>query len=375
MMETAIHKDTISFLYLLNHFTHIHFPVYFNVVRKEAKTTALSDDDKFQQDVAFLKELRKKSESLTGYSLYMWWFPTEIQKVLEMLMSRKPLDADVGGLLTLIMFAGIDFDDDKFFEMQVIRKAFLPKDKVGTNNLLFESQQNLSVLLFGLTLDDVRKTSLVSFLPPVLTFFSFLQGTRFLESVRECCGNRKSLVNVVLKQNYQKPNPSTLKMLRYVAVEVLFRLSMMFLKKNETALLDSIETVGGDLKDEHKRKIEKLLHTMYPPPSQVTQKQEFKRFEQWLGHNLFVTSIMISSKTVRNKPQFSKAIPELQWKEFVSEQVEMGHEPPNLHSLLYATTYKAETETCKSQQTESPKKRKETTGELFGMSCLLCKFI
>ena len=112
MMETAIGKYTISFLYLLNHFTHIHFPVYFNVVRKEAKTTALSDDNKFQQDVAFLKELRKKSESLTGYSLYVWWFPTEIQKVLEMLMSRKPLDADVGGLLTLFMFAGIDFDDD-----------------------------------------------------------------------------------------------------------------------------------------------------------------------------------------------------------------------------------------------------------------------
>ena len=163
VMEAAIRKYTISFLYLLNHITHIHFPVYFNVVRKEAKTTALSDDDKFQQDVTFLKELCKKSESLTGYSLFMWWFPTEIQKVLEMLMSQKPLDADVGGLLTLIMFAGIDFDDDKFFEMQVIRKAFLPRDKDGTNNLLFESQQNLSVLLFGLSLDDVRKTSLVSF--------------------------------------------------------------------------------------------------------------------------------------------------------------------------------------------------------------------
>jgi hypothetical protein len=213
MMETAFCKYTISFLYLLNHFTHIHFPVYFNVVRKETKTIALWDDDKFCQDVTFLKELCKKSESLTGYSLYMWWFPTEIQEVLEMLMSRKPLDADVGGLLTLIMFAGIDFDDDKFFEMQVIQKAFLPKTKDGTNNSLFESQQNISFLLFGLTVDDVRKTLLVSFLPPVLTFFSFLQGTRFLESVRECCMNRKSLVNVVLKRNYQKPNPSTLKML------------------------------------------------------------------------------------------------------------------------------------------------------------------
>jgi hypothetical protein len=114
----------------LNHFTHIPFSAYFNVVRKETKTTQLLDDDKFQQDVTFLKELGKKSESLTGYSLYMWWFPTKIQEVLEMLMSRKPLDADVSGLLSLIMVAGIDFDDDTFFEMQVIQKAFLPKSNV-----------------------------------------------------------------------------------------------------------------------------------------------------------------------------------------------------------------------------------------------------
>jgi hypothetical protein len=146
------------------------------VVRKEFNTVQLSDDDKFQQDVTFLKELGKKSESLTGFSLYMWWFPPEIQEVLEMLMFQKPLDGDVGGLLSLIMFAGIDYDDDNFFEMQVIQKAFLPKTKDGANNLLFESQQNLSVLLFGLTIDNVRKTFLVSFLSPVLTIFLFCRA-------------------------------------------------------------------------------------------------------------------------------------------------------------------------------------------------------
>jgi hypothetical protein len=105
------------------------------VVRKETKTTQLLDDDKFQQGLIFLKELGKKSESLTGHSLYMWWFPTKIQEVLEMLMSRKPLDADVGGLLSSIMFAGIAFDDDNVFEMQVIQKGFPPKTgvQVGMN--------------------------------------------------------------------------------------------------------------------------------------------------------------------------------------------------------------------------------------------------
>jgi hypothetical protein len=88
MMQSAFRKYTIFFsLHLLNHFsTHIHFSVYFSVVRKEFATSRLSDDNKFQQDVTFLKELGKKSESLTGFSLYMWWFPTELQEVLEMLM-------------------------------------------------------------------------------------------------------------------------------------------------------------------------------------------------------------------------------------------------------------------------------------------------
>jgi hypothetical protein len=40
------------------------------------------------------------------------WFPTELQEVLEMLMFQKSLDGDVGGLLSWIMFAGLDFDDD-----------------------------------------------------------------------------------------------------------------------------------------------------------------------------------------------------------------------------------------------------------------------
>jgi hypothetical protein len=178
MMQTAFRKYTNFFsLHVLNHFsTHIHFSVYFSVVRKEFLNRQLSDEDKFQQDVKFLKELVKKSESLTGFSLYMWWFPTELQEVLEMLMFRKPLDGDVGMLLSLIMFAGIDFDEDIFFEMQVIQKAFLPKTKDGANSLLFESQQNLSVLLFGLTVNNVRKTLLVSFLSPVLTIFLFCRA-------------------------------------------------------------------------------------------------------------------------------------------------------------------------------------------------------
>jgi hypothetical protein len=58
---------------------------------------------------------------------------------------------------------------------------------------------------------------------------------------------------------------------------------MMFLKINKRALLERIEIAGGDLKDEHKTKIENLLFIMSPSPSQATYKEEFKRVEQWEG--------------------------------------------------------------------------------------------
>ena len=200
--------------------------------------------------------------------------------------------------------------------------------------------------------------------------------------------NKKSLVNIVLKRNSQKPNPSTLKMLRYVAVEVLFRLSMMFLKTNQTVLLETSRRYG--ICDEHPAKMERLLLCMIPPPSEPsTHKQEFKHFELWLGHDMFVSSIMLSSKTAKNKPQYSKVIPKLQWTEFQARQASMGRVVPNPDSFLYAPTYREdETRTISSpmkpkrQKTESPKKRKvntrtskETTGKSFGISCLLCKFI
>jgi hypothetical protein len=66
---------------------------------------------------------------------------------------------------------------------------------------------------------------------------------------------------------------------------------MMFLRTNETALLERIKTTGLDVNGEHRKKIERLLVRMAPPPSQSTSKQQFEHLEQCLGHNLFVTSI------------------------------------------------------------------------------------
>ena len=106
----------------------------------------------------FLQDKADESAQLSKFSFYQWWFPTEIQQVIEKLMSRKPVEKDLGGLLALVMFAGIDFNekDDSFFQTEVIDKVFRSEAKVKKvktkvqdvppPNFLFDSQHNLSVL-------------------------------------------------------------------------------------------------------------------------------------------------------------------------------------------------------------------------------------
>jgi hypothetical protein len=51
------------------------------------------------------------------------------------------------------------------------------------------------------------------------------------------------------------------------------RLSMMFLRTNETALLERIKTTGLDVNGDHRKKIRRLLVRM-APSVQSTSKQE-----------------------------------------------------------------------------------------------------
>lgn len=87
----------------------------------------------------------------------MWWFPPKIQRIIEILFKNKPVEEDVPGLLSLIMFAGIGFsyDEEVHFKKQVIETLYLS----DTTNDFYESQQNLSDLLFGITVDDVSTIS------------------------------------------------------------------------------------------------------------------------------------------------------------------------------------------------------------------------
>jgi hypothetical protein len=100
--------------------------------------------------VSFFNHLSKKADVLTEHSFNFFWFPQELQLVIEPLLSPKCVDnKDVAGLLALIAFAGIDLmDKEEVFKSEMIKKTFDDKFR--------EFLQKLSSLLFGITVDKVR---------------------------------------------------------------------------------------------------------------------------------------------------------------------------------------------------------------------------
>ena len=92
------------------------------------KTRNLNDKDKLEQDMSFLRHIHFLARPLTAYSLFLWWFPPEIQQVIELLMAlNKPLENDMGGLLGAIMFAGLAGDETDFAITQIVEKMYIQK--------------------------------------------------------------------------------------------------------------------------------------------------------------------------------------------------------------------------------------------------------
>jgi hypothetical protein len=111
-------------------------------VRKKKK--AEDTGDVFKQDMSSVKRLIKKANILTEHSFYFYWFPQELQVVIEPLLYRKRVDMDVAGLFSLIMLVGIHFDEEKLFQSKIMERTF--KDEKFS-----ECLQNLLALLFGIT--------------------------------------------------------------------------------------------------------------------------------------------------------------------------------------------------------------------------------
>jgi hypothetical protein len=107
--------------------------------------------------------------NLSNFPFIMELFPYDIWKAGSQLCVQKPVDKDLDGLLSLIMLAGVESGESENFRTHIIAKG------IGKTNfkLLCECQQNLSVLLLGVTLDDVSQTCCWSHFFRVLTKFFY----------------------------------------------------------------------------------------------------------------------------------------------------------------------------------------------------------
>ena len=128
------------------------YSVYFTVIRKEDDFKELSDEQKYEQDLAFLNHMCDIAKELKKPSLYFYWFPRNVQVLIERLFQTKPLESDVGGLLGVIMIAGFGFDEDDYLAY-VITQLY----RTDSTETLYKGSQNLCVLMFGTTLDDISE--------------------------------------------------------------------------------------------------------------------------------------------------------------------------------------------------------------------------
>jgi hypothetical protein len=164
------------------------YSIHFSVIRKECSITSLSLKQKYRQDTRFMKFLSATAASLKTTSLYLYWFPIKIQVLIEGLFKNSNGDKDLSGLLSLIMLAGISLDEDICFKDQIIGSFYL----LTSTNEFYESNRIFWICYLVSHLMIYVQCHFYSS-QFISDFFFCLQGTQFLESVRECCTNNEFL--------------------------------------------------------------------------------------------------------------------------------------------------------------------------------------
>ena len=126
--------------------------VYYSNVRMSTEFPALSDSVQLSKDVKYMEYLSQNGYSLTRRSLFMRWFPSDLQEVFEISAQQKQIDKDFDGILTLISFAGPEFGKNMYMK-KMMKKGYGTTGRDMTRN----SQRNLAFLLLGTVMDDVSE--------------------------------------------------------------------------------------------------------------------------------------------------------------------------------------------------------------------------
>ena len=140
---------------------------------------------------------------------------------------------------------------------------------------------------------------------------------------------------MILKKGSKNPNEEFVVMLRMIATEILFRMSLMYLKKNFKALKEGMvenrDKLDAKVVKRHEKKMDTIIKGMYPTDKYALNN--FEQLEKWLGHDLLVNTLAADGKTgggdqVRFRV-FDKNIVTAEWKKFEETELNEGRSKPD----------------------------------------------
>lgn len=174
---------------------------------------------------------------------------------------------------------------------------------------------------------------------------------------------------MILKKGSKNPNLEFLVMLRMIAIENVFRMSLMYMKKNYKALKEGMvenrDKLDSKVVKKHRKMMDTILRGMYPKERYALNN--FEQLEKWLGHDLLVNTLAADGKTgggatVRFRV-FEKNIDKKKWKTFEETELAEGRSKPDLNAQYNET--QPERKPTTTMQAKSRTKRHNIRGEQY----------
>ena len=169
-----------------------------------------------------------------------------------------------------------------------------------------------------------------------------MQRTRTLERVRYCCANPKYFVNMIFKKGSSSPSKRTMIMLKMIAIENIFQMSLMYLNKNADELRSTMRSCANNGEESakvHEAHMENILAGFIPPTEDYEEEysedqieeRKFGTLERWVGHDILVNAVLAAGKgSGKNAHQvFETDVQPDEWKAFKQSEKQQNRPPPN----------------------------------------------
>ena len=155
------------------------------------------------------------------------------------------------------------------------------------------------------------------------------------------------------------------KMLRYVAIEVMFRLLMQALSHNSRELICSIKKDKDENLNQNEEKISSLLRRHYPyfgkPSNNSNGKLKFRTHEKMTGHDLMIATIIANSKKDnQHTVLYDRRIGKDEWEKFVKDEGKRKKSTPSMDEVWHTMEEEEKLKATNKLRAESLLNRMDT---------------